>query len=129
MKRFLSLVAVLSLIVVFVAACGGGGGSSAGNGGSASGGATKTFDVKLQNMSFDPKDLTVNEGDHVVVNLTNPDSIVHSFVIKDFGVEATVDAGGSQKVEFDANKAGKYEIICVEPGHEAAGMTGTLTVQ
>jgi plastocyanin len=65
----------------------------------------------------------------VTFDFTNKASIPHAFAIKGNGVNAkgkTV-TGGSDTLTVKL-KPGTYTFYCPVPGHEAAGMKGTLTV-
>jgi len=67
----------------------------------------------------------------VTISMANPSAIFkHDVAIKGNGVNkkgATVGKGGTSKVVVTL-KPGKYTFYCTVPGHEAAGMKGTLTV-
>ena len=124
MRKFavaFALVALLSL----VAACGGGGGGQPS-------GSTK---VSLTEFKFDPgtsSPITVAHG-NVVFWLVNTGNTSHDMQIKDSSGNAVATSEllspGDAK-EFDVNNlaAGSYTIVCTQPGHEASGMKGTLTV-
>jgi uncharacterized cupredoxin-like copper-binding protein len=63
--------------------------------------------------------------------MANPSPIAHGVGVKGGGVDkvgATVNKGGTSTVTVTL-KAGKYTFFCPVPGHEQAGMKGTLTVQ
>lgn len=125
----LRVFAILSVVLILAVACGGT--TTTGTESSTSaGGETRTLDMTMQNMSYAPDELNVNKGDHVVIHLSNPDSIVHDVMFKDpsFGVDATLQPGESRTVNFDTSKVGDFEFYCMQPGHEAAGMIGTLHV-
>jgi plastocyanin len=79
--------------------------------------------IKMANIAFDPKDVTVKVGQKIT--WTNDDSTDHNvtadsgadFKSKDFGKGATFD--------FTADKAGTIKYECtLHPG-----MTATITVQ
>jgi plastocyanin len=63
--------------------------------------------------------------------MKNPSSTQHDIALKDggqLGKGPVVGQGGTSR--FSATvKAGTYEFFCTVPGHEAAGMKGTLTVK
>jgi uncharacterized cupredoxin-like copper-binding protein len=63
--------------------------------------------------------------------MDNPSQVPHGVAIKGGGVSQTgsvVQSGGKSTVSLTL-KPGKYEFYCPVPGHEQAGMKGTLTVQ
>ena len=65
----------------------------------------------------------------IEIKLKNIESGIHDLVIRDIpGFQLEVSGEGdtaSRKVELTK---GKYEFYCTIPGHEEAGMKGTLTV-
>ena len=118
----------LALVAVFavVTACGGS------SGGSQPAGSTK---VSLTEFKFDPgtaSPITVAHG-KVVFWLVNSGSTSHDMQIKDSTGNAVATSelvSPGDSMEFDVNNlaAGSYTIVCTQPGHEASGMKGTLTV-
>ena len=67
----------------------------------------------------------------VTIKMSNPASLSHDVSIKGNGVSKQGDIvgnGGTSTVTADL-KAGTYTFYCSVPGHEAAGMKGTLTVK
>ena len=108
-----------------------GGSSSSSSGGSSSGSQaqTVTIDTRSKNFEFDVTNITVNQGDTVVINLTN-DEGVHDWKIDEFNAQtAVLDAAGqTDSISFVADQAGTFEFYCSIPGHRQLGMVGTLTV-
>lgn len=81
-------------------------------------------------MKFDPDTVTVKAGEDVVLVVKNTGAIPHNLTIEASDVDVTLDGKKSQTVEFTApSDPGEYEIVCHEPGHENAGMVGTLVVE
>jgi uncharacterized cupredoxin-like copper-binding protein len=123
-KRTVAVVAVAAV----VAACGGS--SSGGSSGykEPKGPAVDTLSVESGNVFFKPTKLTSAAG-IVKISLKNIESGTHDLVIRDVpGFELEVSGEGSTasgKVEL---KAKTYEFYCTIPGHEEAGMKGTITV-
>jgi len=122
MRKMFVVVALVALVAM-VAACGGS------SGGGQPAGSTK---VSLTEFKFDPSAITVAHG-NVVFWLVNTGNTSHDLSIKDSSGNAVatselVSPGDSK--EFDVNNlaAGSYTIVCTQPGHEASGMKGTLTV-
>jgi plastocyanin len=61
------------------------------------------------------------------IEMPNTSGVDHNIAIKGLGAGAVVAKGTSS---FKADlKAGTYTYFCEVPGHEAAGMKGTLTVK
>jgi plastocyanin len=137
MKRLI----ILSLVAVFAAAgCGGSSNSSSSTSASTStgastgaassgGGSTQlTLTADKSQLKFDQSQLAAKAG-KVTITMTNPSPLQHDVSIKG-GVSAqgnVVGQGGKSVATADL-KPGKYTFYCSVDGHEAAGMTGTLTV-
>lgn len=84
-----SLVVLLGLILV---ACGGGG---------EAGGSGGPIQVTTQNLRFKPDKLTVKAGQTVTVDITNEDSVPHTFEIEGVeGVGIGIPPGNEATVEF-----------------------------
>jgi uncharacterized cupredoxin-like copper-binding protein len=65
--------------------------------------------------------------------MSNPasSSAPHGIAVEGNGIDKdgkTVQGGGTSTVSVTL-KPGKYSFYCPVPGHEKAGMKGTLTVQ
>jgi len=79
-------------------------------------------------FAFDPPVLHVNQGDRVILTLQASD-VVHGFYLDSYGVEARVEPGISQQVEFVADRAGKFRYRCsVSCGTLHPFMIGELVV-
>jgi plastocyanin len=138
-KWLLLLIACLALGLV-VAGCGGddddeGGGGAAqeqpaegggGNGGGGSGGGGAQ--VGMQNIKFEPADVTINAGE--TVTWTNDEGVPHdvdgSGPGGDFssGPEGGMNQGDTY--EFTFEEPGTYDYVCRV---HAPGMAGTVTVR
>jgi plastocyanin len=90
--------------------------------------AVATLDMEAGNTFFKPDKETAPPG-IIDIKLKNIESGIHDLVIRDVpGFQIEVSGEGdtaSNKVELEK---GKYEFYCTVPGHEEAGMKGTLTV-
>jgi uncharacterized cupredoxin-like copper-binding protein len=125
MKRGFLLIALGLIAILALAGCGGG--AAAGT----TGGSGQSVNVKLSEMKFDPDSLTAKAGQPITLNVQNAGTVAHDFSIRGTSpeVSVTVDAGKTATKTFTIDKAGTYEVYCNQPGHEAAGMKATLTVQ
>lgn len=173
MKRALLAAAVMALIT---AACGGGDdkpamnaegstattamndmeGSTGTTGAPAAAG--KTVEVKMLDIAYEPKTLTVNRGERVEFVFQNVGKIAHDAFVGDMAAQAdheqemreggqsstsgghgmgggdkdnkgvTVDPGKTGRLTHTFGKTGTIEIGCHQPGHYAAGMKVTVTV-
>jgi len=105
--------------------------SSGGGGGEASSGGGETLKLAADKsaLKFDKSSLTAKAG-KVTLEMSNPSQLPHAVAIKGNGVDVdgkTVGNGETSTASTDL-KAGTYTFYCPVPGHEAAGMKGTLTV-
>jgi plastocyanin len=133
MTKLLAL--ILACLALGLAACGGdddssgdggSGGQPAESGGGGGGGGTS---VSLENIQFNPKDLTVKAGQ--TVTFTNNESVPHDVHKEsgpggDFasGPDGGMQQGDTFKLKLD--KPGTYKYVCHV---HAPGMAGTITVK
>lgn len=86
----------------------------------------------LDTMRFDPATLTVSVGQPIQLALQNDGSLVHDLVLTD-GVAQPVklEANGrtTASATFTIARPGTYTYVCAQPGHEAAGMKGTIVAR
>lgn len=79
---------------------------------------------------FEPTDLRVRTGETINIVLDNRGSVFHDFHIQDLDFELEANGGDQDTGAFAApDKPGRYPIVCDVPGHAAAGMRATLTVE
>jgi plastocyanin len=83
--------------------------------------------LQAAGAAFSATSLAASSG-RVTVSLANHDLFWHTFTIERLGVDLGVPVGGTRSVTFTA-PPGTYKFTCTVPGHEAAGMRGTLTVR
>ena len=132
-RHALTLVAAL-LMVMTAAACGGGssGGGSTGSGSStppAGSGQVVYIPIAQSGFAFTKTTATASAG-VVTLRAMNPQSVSHDISLKGNGIDvkgSQVSSGGVSQVTATLT-AGAYEYYCSVPGHEQAGMKGTLTV-
>jgi plastocyanin len=136
--RWMTLLAAIAVLAV--AGCGGSdkkstdssSSSSSSNSSASSGGGGETIKLAADKsaLKFDKSKLTAKAG-KVSLVMSNPSGSQHAVAIKGNGVDVdgkTVGSGGTSTASSTL-KAGTYTFYCPVPGHEAAGMKGTLTVQ
>jgi amicyanin len=139
MTKLLAL--LLACVALGLAACGGDDEESGGGGGG--GGASTTeqpaetggdgggggAEVAMQNIQFDPKDVSVSAGE--TITFTNNEAVPHD-VHKTSGPGedfASGPSGGMQEgdtFELTLDQPGEYEYVC---DVHAPGMSGTITVK
>ncbi len=143
-KRFVQFLGVVLVSAFVLAGCGGGSAS-----------ATPTVSVQGEQLKFDPESITVPANQQITVTFKNTSTTnQHNWVLVQQGQEQAVDdaaaanggtvpdgtdgviakaglldPGAQEQVSFQAPAPGTYTYICTVPGHYAAGMKGTLTVQ
>lgn len=103
---------------------------AAGGGASASQNLTLAANAEGQ-LKFDKTSLTAKAGT-VTVAFTNMAPLSHNVTIENSSgqtLAATPSFQGGSKTLKLTLKAGTYKFSCSIPGHRAAGMEGTLTVQ
>jgi len=92
-------------------------------------GAAEPVHMALEDIRFNPNELTIPANTDVPFTFENRGVLSHDFAIDDPKVFSGVLAGG-QSANLVLNlPAGKYEFYCSQVGHRAAGMVGTLTVE
>ncbi len=82
--------------------------------------------VDMKNMEFRPTDVRVSSAEPSKLVIKNRDFTVHTFTIKELGVDVTITGGSEKLVQLPALAAGTYEYVCTVVGHEE--MRGTLKV-
>jgi nitrite reductase (NO-forming) len=94
-------------------------------------GSTK---VTMTEFKFDPSTISAPSG-KVVFFLVNSGTASHDMIIRDSSgnrvsgaASELVSAGDSFVFTVSNLPAGTYSFFCDQPGHEASGMKGTLTV-
>jgi uncharacterized cupredoxin-like copper-binding protein len=93
-------------------------------------GSTK---VSMTEFKFTPSDISVSAGKVVFFLVNDGSGTSHDLVIRDttgktVAKSELVSSGDSIVFTVDNIAAGSYTIFCDQPGHEASGMKGTLTV-
>lgn len=80
----------------------------------------KEISLKAYQFGFTPGRIMVKKNDIVRLYATSQD-VPHGVYIKEYGINLPVKKGEIKKVEFVANKAGEFDIICsvyCGPGHD-----------
>lgn len=116
--------AVGLVAVAVLAGCGG----SSGGGGQPAG----SIQVAMTEFKFDPSSITAPHG-KIIFWLVNSGTTQHDLAIRDssnnrIATSELISAGDSKEFDVPDIAAGTYTIFCSQPGHEASGMKGTLTV-
>jgi nitrite reductase (NO-forming) len=122
-----NLGALVAALLLLAACTGRGGGSGAGG---------LVIVAKRGAFEFVPANVTAPLNVATTVTLQNPDSQIHDWTIDNIPVGGTpqrvhivADPGRNVSQTFTFTQAGTYRVYCSQPGHEAAGMVGQLTVR
>lgn len=138
------VVAVLSLAAIVLAAC-----SAAATPASAPSGSDRIPVTLSDALKIEPATFTVKAGSTVTFVVTNSGAIDHEFVIGDDKAQADheqemrsmgamtmdepnaigVKPGETKELTYTFKDPGTLYAGCHEPGHYAAGMRATITVQ
>ncbi len=124
---WLAFVAALAALAVAIFGLSDSGGSESAPGGGG-GGAKPTIDVVMNDFGFEPATITIPTGG-AILHLMNGGAVVHNLQAPDLGISSIdVQAGQSYDLTINETPAGTYRVICPQPGHESAGMVGSLVV-
>jgi len=142
-RNLLVLTALIALIAALMVGCGGSDDSSDSSSSSSdstastdTGSTPPTESVALQAdpggaLAYVEKTLSAKPGE-LSIAFTNDSPIAHNVAVDDSKgnqlVESEIVTGASTTAQFTA-KPGKYTYYCTLPGHEEAGMKGTLTIK
>ena len=119
---------VLGLAALIVAIIGAGDGGGAESAAEVGGGSKPTIDVYMGDLFFKPTQLEI-PPQGAIFHLVNEGSAVHNMEIRELGlVSPEVPGGQMYDWEIGPLEEGTYTFLCPQPGHEAAGMIGSLTV-
>lgn len=142
MTRRRSLAVVATAALLLLTACGGDDNSTAASG------DTRTVEVDMVDIAFEPDTLTVAEGETVRFVFTNRGKVAHDAFIGDADAQAdheaemrdadsgdahgghgaddddavTVEPGDTAELTYTFDEPGSVEIGCHQPGHCDAGM-------
>jgi plastocyanin len=106
--------AVLFALVLVAAGCGdddddAGAGDAPENGG---GGGSETVSVSIADFAFDPDETEVPAGSEVTFEITNDDSVPHTYTSDDLDLDIEVDPGDSAEETVEVGEAGEFEVRC-----------------
>jgi plastocyanin len=128
-RRTLALCLALAALILALSACGGGDDEEPSGNGGGEGATLELVAGPGSELKFDKTSLEAAAGE-VTITMVNEGDLPHNVAIKDSGVDEKgeiVQNGGTSTVTATL-EPGEYTFYCSVPGHEAGGMTGTLTV-
>mgnify|MGYP001170779952 CR=1 FL=1 len=71
----------------------------------------KEFNLEAYQFSFSPDKIVVKKGDLVRIYVTSRD-VPHGVYIKEYGINISAKKGKPEKIEFVAEEAGRFPILC-----------------
>ncbi|MDP9368892.1 MAG: cupredoxin domain-containing protein [Chloroflexota bacterium] len=84
--------------------------------------------VESYDIYFEPAEITIPADTDVTVSLPNLGAAPHNFSVDELDIDVDIAPGATEETVINA-PAGEYKYYCDVPGHEQAGMVGTLIVQ
>ena len=138
--------ALLALAALLLAA-------GCGNGDEPVGTASRSIEVTMSDLAFEPPELRMARGERVELRLANRGAMEHDLTVDQMPVNdmrmtggmgggehaghggggATLHmalaADGAGTLAFEPTEAGQFEYYCTVEGHRAAGMVGALLVE
>ncbi len=84
--------------------------------------------IVASEFAFAPNEIQIRAGETVNIVLDNRGAVYHDLTISGLSFVLTADPAGRSSAALTVPEPGRYRFICSVPGHEAAGMSGTLIV-
>lgn len=93
--------------------------------------AQPSLEVTLhaQDIKFNPTTIQARVGQPVRLIYVNEGKIDHAFALPGLVDEQKIRPGQTIEFTFTPKRAGQFKYVCAIPGHELAGMVGTLVVE
>ena len=88
-----------------------------------------TLQMTARNLRFEPGLIEIRGGATIAVFLTNGDPLPHSFDSDALGLHVAMPAKSTVVALFRVSGGGPVRYYCAVPGHEKAGMAGTIAVR
>ncbi len=89
---------------------------------------TRYITLDARQFEFAPHRIHINKGDRVIIQFTASD-VVHGFYLDGYGIEERVEPGIVKRIEFVAERTGKFRYRCsVSCGSLHPFMIGELVV-
>src|ERR687894_3141078 len=84
---------------------------------------TQEFDLRISGEDMEPSDITVTEGDRVVLRITAESPL--ELHVHGYDLEREVEPGEPARLSFEADLTGRFEV----ENHETEEERGTLVVE
>jgi Cu+-exporting ATPase len=92
--------------------------------------SAQRVEIVGRNVAFEPSEIRIQAGRWTVVEFSNADPIFHDWMVEGLAnVDAGARPGQTTSLRFVIDEPGSYTYLCTVPGHEEAGMVGTLIVE
>ena len=88
-----------------------------------------TVTVAATEFGFEPGHLRLRAGETVNLALENLGGAFHTFTISALDFELRVEGGTTATGALTPRAPGTFVYLCAVPGHEQAGMRGTVVVE
>jgi hypothetical protein len=89
----------------------------------AAGPQTREFDLRISGETMEPSDITVTEGDRVVLRITADSPL--ELHVHGYDLEREVEPGEPARLSFEADLTGRFAM----ENHETEEELGTLVVE
>lgn len=89
---------------------------------------TSRVTLTLQAMGFSQNEIEVSANQPVTLRLNNKDGYAHAFDLDEFDIHLQLAAAETAEITFTPTRSGTFTFYCSSPGHQAAGMEGSLMV-
>jgi hypothetical protein len=84
---------------------------------------TQEFDLRISGETMEPSDITVTEGDRVVLRITADSPL--ELHVHGYDLEREIESGEPARLSFEADLTGRFEV----ENHETEEELGTLVVE
>ncbi len=92
--------------------------------------SAQRVEIVARGVAFEPAEIRIEAGRWTVVEFTNADATFHDWMVDGLAnVDAGARPGQTTSLRFVIDAPGTYRFLCTVPGHEEAGMVGTLVVE
>jgi plastocyanin len=90
--------------------------------------STTEVTIRMQGTHYTPNSITIPVDRPLFLTLVNDDSQPHDMILHGLSqpVHVFVDSGRHIATSLFFPSSGTFRFVCSQPGHEAAGMFGTI---
>ncbi len=91
-------------------------------------GGGRSITIRMQDMHYVAPEVLAQAGESVVLQVVNEDGYAHAFDMDGLDIHVQLAAKERRELVIPVLAAGRYPFYCSTPGHQMAGMEGTLVV-